>query len=113
MIYSDIKTERQFKATTGYSRAIFGALCEDFKDTFYEQYGQTYQEYVAENVTEPPIFKSLEQSLFFVLFQMKNDLIWGSLGAVFRMGETTARDNYVKYNHLLELTLEKKSNAQA
>lgn len=108
MTYSDIKTERQFKAVTGYSRLEFASLHKDFKDTFYEQYGQSYDEYVQENVTEPPILKSLEECLFFILFQMKNDMIWDVLGAVFKMGGTTAQDNYKKYTHLLELTLEKK-----
>lgn len=109
MDYQGIKSERQFKSATGYSKANFAALYADFENTFVDEYGQKYEEYVMENVTEPPKLKTLEACLFFTLFQMKNGLIWDSLGFVFGMTGTTAHDNFVRYAAMLERTLLKKT----
>ena len=111
MNYRQITTDRQFKDATGKSKVEFHQLLSDYETEFCSKYNQSYEEYVEENVTEPPKFKSLGDSLFFVLFQIKNDLIWGSLGCVFNMAGSTAHDNFDRFSKLLELTLEKKSNA--
>ncbi|MEZ4888023.1 MAG: hypothetical protein R3E32_25070 [Chitinophagales bacterium] len=113
MNYRQITTERQFKDATGKSKEEFYQLLSDYEAEFYSKYNQSYEDYVEENVTEPPKFKGLDDSLFFVLFQIKNDLIWGSLGCVFNMAGSTAHDNFDRFSRLLELTLEKKSHAQA
>ena len=42
---------------------------------------------------------------------MKNDLVFGSLGAVFGMSGASASNNFKQFTKLLEATLEKKSNA--
>ena len=112
MKYTEINTERQFKSTTGYSKVNFKKLLSDFEATFFDEYGQTYEEYIEENVTETPKFKTLGECLFLVLFQMKNDLVWDSLGFVFGMSSSTAQTYFYNFSDLLELTLEKKSLAQ-
>lgn len=112
MNYRTINSERQFKDATGYSKSSFAQLLLDYESTYFEQKEQTYEEYVEENVTEPPRMKSLGDALFFVLFQLKNGLIWGALGVVFEMSGTTAHDNFVKFSELLEQTLEKKMLCQ-
>lgn len=112
MDYRTIRTDRQFKDTTGYSRQAFEQLLTDYEQCYLEERGQTYEAYVRENVTEEPKLKSLGDALFFVLFQMKNDLIFGSLGFVFGMSAASAVNNFKSFSRLLEMTLEKKSNAQ-
>jgi hypothetical protein len=42
---------------------------------------------------------------------MKNDLVFGSLGAVFGMSGASASIDFKQFTKLLEATLEKKSNA--
>ena len=111
MNYRLINNQRQFKDSTGHSQEQFNKLLLDFEKTYYEQQGQSYENYVLENVTEPPKLKTLGDCLFFVLFQLKNDLIFGSLGVVFNMSATTAYENFQRYCLLLEQTLEKKRNA--
>lgn len=111
MNYKDINSERQFKDTTGKSKSEFTSLLSDYKKTYLEEHGQTYESYIVENVTEEPKLKTLEAGLFFVLFQLKNDMIWGSLGFVFGMAGSTARENFIFFSKLLEQTLEKKSDA--
>jgi hypothetical protein len=112
MNYLEINSERQFKDATGFSKNDFHMLLYDFESTFLEEYGQTYEEYIEENVVNAPILKTLGESLFFVLFQNKNGLIWGSLGLVFGMAASTAQEKFLVFSDLLELTLEKKSTAQ-
>jgi hypothetical protein len=42
-------------------------------------------------------------------FQMKNDMMWDSLGVVFGMSGTSAHDNFKKYASMLARTLSKKT----
>lgn len=112
MDYQRINSERQFKDATGYSKSDFAQLLQDYEATYLAINGQTYEEYIEENVTELPRLKTLGDSLFFVLFQLKNGLIWGALGVVFGMAGSTAHDNFVQFSELLEATLEKKSHAE-
>jgi len=109
MTYQGITTDRQFKAATGYSKANFEKLLVDFDGTFQEEYGQAYEKYVLENVTEPPKLQTLESCLFFTLFQLKNGMLWDSLGFVFGMSGTSAHDNFKKYSAMLKRTLSKKT----
>lgn len=108
MDYRDISTERQFKDTTGHGKDSFLALLLAFEATFLDQYSQNYEAYIEENVTETPKFTNLGDALFFVLFQLKNDLLWGSLACIFGMATSTAHDNFKRFSSLLEATLEKK-----
>ena len=111
MNYLEIKTDRQFKDTTGFSKKGFSRLLLDYERTFLEEKGQSYERHIEENSMIVPKLKTLGDALFFVLFQKKNDLIWGSLGYVFGMAASTAHENFRVFVNLLELTLEKKSDA--
>jgi len=112
MNYLEIKTDRQFKDTTGFSKESFLSLLEDYERTFLEEKGQSYESHIEENSMIIPKLKTLGEALFFILFQKKNDLIWGSLGFVFGMAASTAHENFKLFTNLLELTLEKKSTAE-
>ena len=111
MNYRDITTDRQFRDTTSYSKSNFLALLSDYELTYQELNGCTYEDYIEENVMETPKLKTLGDALFFTLFQMKNDLVFGSLGAVFGMSGASASNNFKYFTKLLEETLRKKSNA--
>ena len=111
MDYRQINSERQFKDATGYSKSDFASLLAAYEATYLSKHGQTYEEYIEESVTEEPRLKTLGDSLFFILFQMKNVLIWGALGVVFGMAGSTAHDNFVRFSELLAECLEKKSDA--
>jgi DNA-binding ferritin-like protein (Dps family) len=111
MNYLEINSDRQFRDATGFGKSDFQSLLDDFENTFMEEYGQTYEEYIEESVMFAPKLRTLGECLFFVLFQNKNGLIWGSLGLVFGMAGSTAHERFKIFSDLLELTLEKKSNA--
>lgn len=106
--YTDSMSERQFRSTTGYSKIEFRSLYPLFEESFKEEYGYDYADYLIERVTEEVKLKTLKSCLLFVLFQYKNDLIYDSLGAVFNMSGSTAHDNFTRYSSLLEKTLKKK-----
>ena len=116
----EITNKRQFKSTTGFDKATFSALLADFALEYKVQnacpetsVGKSYEEYLSEilHPEEEVKLTTLEEILFFVLFQKKNDLIWDSLGFVFKMSGAAAHGYYTRYLPLLESTLEKKSNA--
>ena len=109
MNHRAIKTARQFKSTTGYSKSEFESLYQIFEQIYEEEKGQSYESYHEENVVEIPKLKNLEDCLFFILFQLKNDMLYDSLGAVFQMSGSTAHENYKKYLKVLEKALRKKS----
>lgn len=111
MNYRNITTDRQFRDTTSYGKSEFLALLSDYESTYIELNGCTYEDYIKENVMESPKLPTLGDALFFILFQMKNDLVFGSLGAVFGMSGASASNNFKQFTKLLEATLEKKSNA--
>ena len=108
MTYQGITTDRQFKSATGYSKDNFTVLLSDFEKNYQAEYGQSYEEYILGNVMEPPKLQTLEACLFFTLFQMKNDMLWDSLGFVLGMSGTSAHDNFKKYSAMLAKTLAKK-----
>lgn len=110
-----ITSERQFKSATGFDKATFRALLEDFAEVYKEEKGKSYEDYILENLTieETPKLKTLEDVLFFVLYQKKNDLVWDCLGFTFKMSGSRAHELFNRYLLLLECTLEKKSNASS
>lgn len=108
MNYRTITSKRQFRDATGYSREEFFLLLSDYEKTYTEEKSQTYEEYIEENLMNPPRLSTLGDCLFFTLFQLKNDMIWGSLGCAFGMAGSSAHDNFVQFSQLLELTLAKK-----
>lgn len=108
MDYFKSISEREFRTTTGFSTQDFQQLLVDFEVTFFNEYQQSYPEYIEENVTSEPKFKTLEACLYLVLFQLKNKLLFETLAFAFRMRPTTVQDNYNKFLPLLEKTLENK-----
>ena len=108
MDHRNINTDRQFKSTTGYSKEEFKELYACYEEMYISENGEKYEDYI-KDMDEPPALKTLESSLFFVLFQLKNDLVFDTYGAIFGMNGSTAHNNFKKYRILLEKTLKKKA----
>lgn len=102
--YRTIRSERQFRSSTGCSRAEFNELTKAFKAAYLElmecELSDAY-----ENLKKETCLTTYEDCLFFVLFQLKNGLTYDALGAVFEMGTATAKDNFDKYIAVLERAL--------
>lgn len=102
--YQKIKTERQFRSSTGCNREEFDKLAKAFKTAYLEMKGCELSD-AYENLKKETCLTTYEDCLFFVLFQLKNGLTYDALGVIFEMGTATAKDNFDKYISVLEQTL--------
>ena len=102
--YKNIKSERQWKATTGLSAPQFHRLCQVFSSCF-EKIHEVNLSDMELNLKGNFLLKTYEDCLFYVLFQMKNGLSYDSLGLLIGTDGSNAQRNYEKYLHILELAL--------
>ena len=105
LTYTNIKSERQWKATTGLSSDKFHRLCKVFSTCYENKYGLSLSE-IEVNVRGEFLLKTYEDCLFFVLFQMKNGLTYDSLGLLINTDGSNAQRNYERYLSILESALE-------
>lgn len=105
MTYKNIKSERQWKATTGLSSDKFHRLCKVFSTCYENKYGLSLSE-IEVNLRSEFLLKTYEDCLFFVLFQMKNALTYDSLGLLINTDSSNAQRNYERYLSVLESALE-------
>jgi len=103
--YTNIKSERQWRATTGLCSDKFHRLCKVFSTCYENRYGLSLSK-VEENLRNQFLLKTNEDCLFFVLFQMKNGLTYDSLGLLINTDSSNAQRNYEKYLSILEVALE-------
>lgn len=107
MRYEDIKNDRQFKSATGYSKGEFDNLLVDFKNVYEEFFGSlSYQIEIKRSQNK---LTTYEDSLLFVLYQLKTNLSFDNLGSTFGMATSNAHSNFTKLLKVLEITLKRKS----
>ena len=96
---TDLKTERQWRATTGYDQRRF----EELLLVFEQKYQDIFQEKIEEIKARSPMPSSIqncEELLFFTLFSLhpkgawKSGLTFDVLGVVTGMDGTTAKRNF-------------------
>lgn len=102
--YKNIKSERQWKGTTGLSSEKFHRLCKVFSACFEKKHEVSITE-MAINLKSDFLLKTYEDCLFFVLFQLKNALSYDSLGLLIDTDNSNAQRNFEKYLSILELSL--------
>lgn len=88
--HKGLKSERQWRATTGLKATQFYQLSTQFGHSFKGIYGQELAERQS-NSSEEAVFKSYEEVLFFELFSFKSGLTYDALGAVFGMDGSSAK----------------------
>ncbi|HZS08181.1 MAG TPA: hypothetical protein VFD58_25325 [Blastocatellia bacterium] len=101
---SDLKTERQWRAATGYDQARFEQLLVLFTTSYLNLYGKS----VAERQTDLEVTPSLtseEELLFFTLFSLKAGLTYDLLGLVCGMDTANAKRNQELGLRVLEQAL--------
>ena len=89
---SDLTTERQWRAATGFDKQRFEKLLELFKKTYMEIYGQPVKERQVQTEVEYCL-NSEEELLFFTLFSLKSGLTYDLLGLVCGMEVSNAKRN--------------------
>jgi len=70
---SDLTTDRQWCAATGYTQAQFAKLLALFTQSYFELYGQSVAQRQA-NIEVTPSLSSEEELLLFTLFSLKAGL---------------------------------------
>jgi hypothetical protein len=101
---SDLKTERQWRAATGFDQARFEKLLGLFTARYLSLYGQPVAERQAELEVTPSLTSEAEL-LFFTLFSLKAGLTYDLLGLVCGMDAANAKRNQQLGLRVLEHTL--------
>lgn len=89
---SALKTERQWRAATGYDQARFEKLLALFTASYLSLYGQSVADRQAD-IEVPPSLTSEAELLFFTLFSLKAGLPCDLLGLVCGMDGASAKRN--------------------
>lgn len=77
----NLKTERQWRSSTGMNKPRFDKLLTAFQAAYERHFGQTLSERQANNPQEC-VVTTYEELLFFTLFSFRADLVYDLLGLV-------------------------------
>lgn len=99
-IFQNVKTDRQFNSTTGYTKIQFYDLVHEFDQTEEALFGDR------PNLNEPAKkLNTVEERLFFVLYYLKTYPSFDVLGICFGMDGSNAERNVKALMFVLEKTL--------
>ena len=101
---SDLKTERQWRAATGFDQARFEQLLGLFTASYLSLYGQSVADRQAALEVTPSLTSEAEL-LFFTLFSLKAGLTDDRLGLVCGLDAANAKRNQELGLRVLEQTL--------
>jgi len=101
---SDLKTERQWRAATGFDQARFENLLVLFTADYLNLYGKSVAERQAD-IEVTPSLTSEGELLFFTLFSLKAGLTYDLLGLVCGMDASNAKRNQELGLRVLEQSL--------
>ena len=104
MLYANVRSDRQMRATTGLSLTAFQNLKEVFAQS-YEQKHEIALKKKLENLSTRAILSTYEEMLFFVLFQLKNALTYDVLGCIYGTDASVAKRNFENSLLVLKLAL--------
>ena len=89
---SNLKTDRQWAAVTGFTATQFQKLLRLFMQSYFALHGKTVAERHAD-IEVTPSLASEEELLFFTLFSLKTGLTYDALGFVSGMDAANAKRN--------------------
>jgi hypothetical protein len=101
---SDLKTERQWRAATGFDQVRFEKLLELFTKGYLNLFGRSVAARQSELEVTPHL-TSEEELLFFTLFSLKSGLTYDLLGLVCGLDAANAKRNQDLGLQVLEQTL--------
>ena len=101
---SDLKTDRQWRAATGFDQARFEKLLVLFTASYLNLYGKSVVQRQAD-IEVTPSLGSEEELLYFTLFSLKAGLTYDLLGLVCGMDASNAKRNQGLGLQVLEQSL--------
>lgn len=102
---TQLKTDREWRSSTGLSQAKFSQLLTLFTNTYQVVYEVDISEHQA-NLKKDFVLATYSDLLFYVLFCLKNPTVYDVRGLIFGLSSSTADYNFEKGLTLLEKTLE-------
>lgn len=103
--YQEIRTQRQWRASTGLSEKQFLKLVPLFGKAYKELFGEDIEERQSHS-TEQPRFTSYSELLFFGLYSIKSGLTYDLLGLSFGLSPSNAHANQATVLTVLQAALE-------
>ena len=104
-IFSNVKSDRQFRATTGLSKLEFNELSTSFFNHYTPSILTDFPEGFGNNST----FQDPGEALFFVLYHHKVNCTYDVLGLSFGIARVTAHNCVSFFKKILKKTLESES----
>jgi len=105
--YQEIRTQLQWRASTGLSESQFHKLVPLFGEAYEELFGENIKERQSHS-TEQSTFTSYSELLFFGLYSIKSGLTYDLLGLSFGLSPSIAHSNQatvlqaaLEQNHLM------------
>ena len=100
--HKELGSERAWKSTIGLSKLEFEKISVEFGKIYEELKGYSIN---PENSSYDLLFKTYEDCVFFVSFQLKQGLNFDTLGFVFGTDGANAHRNFTQILKILEITL--------
>lgn len=104
--YKEIRSERQWRASTGLNEGQFFRLIELFGETYEEIFDESVESRQNKSASEST-FKTYADLLFFGLYSFKSGLTYDLLGLNFGLSNANAYKNQSLVIRVLETTLNK------
>ena len=101
-----MKTERQWRSSTGLTKGKFETLLVFFQASYERMYGKSIQERTSESPNSPSI-TNYSELLFFTLFSLKSGLTYDLLGFVSGINGSNAKRNQTMGIEILKDALSK------
>lgn len=95
------KSDREWRATTGFDKGRFLKLAEIFEKGYVSVYGRSFSERTADSPKESTL-KSAQDLLFFTLFVLKSGLTFDVLGFVYGFDQSNCQRHYHSGLQVLE-----------
>jgi len=99
-----LKTHRQWQSTIGLGEKQFGILTSKFQIA-YEKFFEITLSEKEKNLRQNFVFSTYEDNLFFLLFFLKNPVVFDTLGFIFGMDGSNAQRIIKKLMPVLEKVL--------
>ena len=103
--YQEIRTQRQWRASTGLSENQFVKLVPLFGKAYKELFGEDIEERQSHSTAQPR-FTSYSELLFFGLYSIKSGLTYDLLGLSFGLSPSNAHANQATVLTVLQAALE-------
>jgi Helix-turn-helix of DDE superfamily endonuclease len=92
---SDLSNDRQWRATTGFSKEQFSKFLNHFRDGYYREFGKSMAVKIEDSPNKPHV-ENYEELLYLTLFHLKTGVTYDVLGVIFGMDGSSAKRNFEK-----------------